>query len=65
MCVPTTDITTSFGWEASESYTQHDVQELLRVMLEALETEFADPRKTKDVSQVRWLTCQCSSSGSV
>uniref|UniRef100_A0AC35G3A4 USP domain-containing protein n=2 Tax=Panagrolaimus sp. PS1159 TaxID=55785 RepID=A0AC35G3A4_9BILA len=36
----TKDLTASFGWEGSDAYEQHDVQELSRVMLEALEHRF-------------------------
>lgn len=36
--VETTDLTKSFGWDSSEVWQQHDVQELCRVMFEALET---------------------------
>lgn len=33
----TKDLTTSFGWDSNEAYDQHDVQELCRVMFDALE----------------------------
>eukprot|EP01130_Rhizamoeba_saxonica_P016185 TRINITY_DN7432_c0_g1_i1.p1 TRINITY_DN7432_c0_g1~~TRINITY_DN7432_c0_g1_i1.p1 ORF type:complete len:1286 (-),score=382.09 TRINITY_DN7432_c0_g1_i1:31-3888(-) len=35
--VKTTDLTKSFGWERAEAFTQHDVQELCRVLFDALE----------------------------
>ncbi|XP_071112786.1 ubiquitin carboxyl-terminal hydrolase 47-like [Haliotis cracherodii] len=35
--VETTDLTRSFGWDSSEVWQQHDVQELCRVMFDALE----------------------------
>ncbi|XP_071942590.1 ubiquitin carboxyl-terminal hydrolase 47-like [Antedon mediterranea] len=35
--VETMDITRSFGWDSSEVWQQHDVQELCRVMFDALE----------------------------
>jgi hypothetical protein len=35
--VSTTGLTQSFGWESAESFTQHDVQELLRLLCESLE----------------------------
>lgn len=38
----TTAITKSFGWDRAESFQQHDVQELLRVLFDALEEEWAD-----------------------
>ncbi|EGD73850.1 hypothetical protein PTSG_05545 [Salpingoeca rosetta] len=40
--VETTDITKSFGWEGNEAFQQHDVQELLRVLFDALEEEWQD-----------------------
>ncbi|CAJ0955585.1 unnamed protein product, partial [Mesorhabditis belari] len=33
----TKDLTNSFGWSSSEAYDQHDVQELCRLMFDALE----------------------------
>ena len=33
-------MTGSFGWDQAESFQQHDVQELLRVLFEALESEW-------------------------
>lgn len=35
--VETTDLTASFGWTKADSFVQHDAQELLRVLFEALE----------------------------
>eukprot|EP00002_Diphylleia_rotans_P005918 TRINITY_DN1515_c0_g1_i1.p1 TRINITY_DN1515_c0_g1~~TRINITY_DN1515_c0_g1_i1.p1 ORF type:complete len:1071 (-),score=238.11 TRINITY_DN1515_c0_g1_i1:366-3578(-) len=35
--VPTKELTKSFGWEGSDSFTQHDVQELNRVLSDNLE----------------------------
>ncbi|XP_039286444.1 ubiquitin carboxyl-terminal hydrolase 47 isoform X2 [Nilaparvata lugens] len=45
--VETTELTRSFGWETSDVWQQHDIQELCRVMFDALEqvlknTEHAD-----------------------
>ncbi|XP_061422799.1 ubiquitin carboxyl-terminal hydrolase 47 isoform X2 [Lethenteron reissneri] len=38
--VETTDLTRSFGWDSSEAWQQHDVQELCRVMFDALEQKW-------------------------
>lgn len=38
--IETTELTRSFGWDSSEAWQQHDVQELCRVMFDALEQEF-------------------------
>ncbi|XP_064628944.1 ubiquitin carboxyl-terminal hydrolase 47-like [Lineus longissimus] len=38
--VETTGLTKSFGWDSSEAWQQHDVQELCRVMFDALETKW-------------------------
>ena len=35
--VETKKLTKSFGWDTSESFTQHDVQEFLRVLLDKIE----------------------------
>ena len=35
--VGTKKLTKSFGWDTSESFTQHDVQEFLRVLLDKIE----------------------------
>lgn len=40
--VETTELTHSFGWDLSEAWQQHDVQELCRVMFDALEQKFKD-----------------------
>ncbi|XP_065062208.1 wee1-like protein kinase [Rhopilema esculentum] len=40
--VETTDLTKSFGWDSSEAWQQHDVQELCRVMFDALEETLKD-----------------------
>ncbi len=36
----TTALTRSFDWTTADAFTQHDVQELLRVLLDELEAEF-------------------------
>ena len=38
----TKDVTKSFGWESSQVFQQHDIQELTRVLFEAIETSL-DP----------------------
>uniref|UniRef100_A0A182Q081 Ubiquitin carboxyl-terminal hydrolase 47 n=1 Tax=Anopheles farauti TaxID=69004 RepID=A0A182Q081_9DIPT len=38
--VETTDLTRSFGWDSAEGWQQHDIQELCRVMFDALEHKF-------------------------
>lgn len=40
--VETTELTRSFGWDLSEAWQQHDIQELCRVMFDALEQKFKD-----------------------
>ncbi|CAN8022428.1 unnamed protein product, partial [Ixodes persulcatus] len=49
--IGTTELTTSFGWDSSEAWQQHDVQELCRVMFDALEHKF---KKTNQAN----LICQ-------
>ncbi|CAL4084063.1 unnamed protein product [Meganyctiphanes norvegica] len=38
--IETTNLTRSFGWDSSEAWQQHDIQELCRVMFDALEQCF-------------------------
>ena len=38
--IKTVDVTKSFGWTTADSWQQHDVQELCRVMFDALEKTF-------------------------
>ena len=37
--VETTAVSQAFGWDEADAFTQHDVQELLRVLFDALEAE--------------------------
>ena len=37
--VGTTKLTKSFGWETLDNFTQHDVQEFLRILLDTLESK--------------------------
>lgn len=46
--VKTKDLTKSFGWGDEEAFTQHDVQELCRVLFDALEIAFKGTEQ-KDV----------------
>jgi hypothetical protein len=38
--IGTTNLTRSFGWDSSEAWQQHDIQELCRIMFDALEHNF-------------------------
>ncbi|GKT17842.1 hypothetical protein ADUPG1_011188, partial [Aduncisulcus paluster] len=66
-----TDLTTSFGWEGSDVFTQHDVQELQLILLDALEDTFkGTPQegiiermfRGKCTDKIICLECQTSSS---
>lgn len=68
--IGTTDLTTSFGWDSSEAWQQHDVQELCRVMFDALEHKFKNTDQAKLICQlyegklkdyVKCLECGCES----
>ncbi|GBM25505.1 Ubiquitin carboxyl-terminal hydrolase 47 [Araneus ventricosus] len=48
--VGTTELTTSFGWDSSEAWQQHDVQELCRVMFDALEQKFKNTEQSDLIS---------------
>lgn len=43
--VETTELTRSFGWDSSEAWQQHDIQELCRVMFDALEHVLKDTQQ--------------------
>ncbi|CAG0917184.1 unnamed protein product [Notodromas monacha] len=40
--VETTELTKSFGWDSTEVWQQHDIQELCRVMFDTLELKFKE-----------------------
>lgn len=43
--VETTSLTQSFGWNVQQAWEQHDIQELCRVMFDALEQKFKDTKQ--------------------
>lgn len=50
--VETTDLTKSFGWDSSEAWQQHDVQELCRVMFDALEETLKNTDQANLINQL-------------
>ncbi|CAF0833958.1 unnamed protein product [Brachionus calyciflorus] len=50
--IQTHDLTKSFGWNSSDAFQQHDVQELYRVMFDALEKKM---KKTKQENMINEL----------
>ncbi|XP_068142761.1 ubiquitin carboxyl-terminal hydrolase 47 isoform X1 [Drosophila tropicalis] len=48
--VETTDLTRSFGWDSTEAWQQHDIQELCRVMFDALEHKFKNTKQANLIS---------------
>ncbi|KAL1516679.1 hypothetical protein ABEB36_000560 [Hypothenemus hampei] len=50
--VETTDLTTSFGWQGSDAWHQHDIQELCRVMFDALERTFKDTKQANLINDL-------------
>ncbi|CAH0547726.1 unnamed protein product [Brassicogethes aeneus] len=50
--VETTDLTTSFGWQGSDAWHQHDIQELCRVMFDALEQKFKDTKQSNLINDL-------------
>ncbi|KAJ8666944.1 hypothetical protein QAD02_008606 [Eretmocerus hayati] len=64
--VETTSLTKSFGWDSSEAWHQHDIQELCRVMFDALEQKFKNTAQADLINRlyegkindyVKCLTC--------
>ena len=69
--IGTTNLTRSFGWDSSEAWQQHDIQELCRVMFDALEHNFKRTEQAdlisrlyegKMVDYVRCLDCRTEKS---
>ncbi|KAL5292060.1 USP47 family protein [Megaselia abdita] len=50
--VETTDLTRSFGWDSTEAWQQHDIQELCRVMFDALEVKFKSTKQAKLITNL-------------
>ncbi|KAI4470735.1 ubiquitin carboxyl-terminal hydrolase [Holotrichia oblita] len=69
--VETTDLTHSFGWDMHEAWEQHDIQELCRVMFDALEQTFKNTKQAnlindlyegKMIDYVKCLECRTEKS---
>lgn len=69
--VETTDLTKSFGWDSTEAWQQHDIQELCRVMFDALEQKFKNTKQSdlinclyegKMIDYVKCLECETEKS---
>lgn len=52
VAVETTDLTRSFGWDSTEAWQQHDIQELCRVMFDALERKFKDTEQADLINRL-------------
>ena len=50
--IQTVDMTKSFGWTGSDAFQQHDVQELLRVMFDALEKKLKGTPQEKVLDEL-------------
>ncbi|KAK7069616.1 Ubiquitin carboxyl-terminal hydrolase 47, partial [Halocaridina rubra] len=50
--VETTNLTKSFGWDSSEAWQQHDIQELCRVMFDALEQCFKNTHQSNLINDL-------------
>ena len=50
--VTTRALTHSFGWTGADAFTQHDVQELMRVLLDALEKDVDDEAISAEITQL-------------
>ncbi|XP_011315103.1 ubiquitin carboxyl-terminal hydrolase 47 [Fopius arisanus] len=69
--VETTSLTKSFGWDSTEAWQQHDIQELCRVMFDALEQKFQNTQQAdlinrlyegKMIDYVKCLECRTEKS---
>ncbi|KAJ6641819.1 Ubiquitin carboxyl-terminal hydrolase 47 [Pseudolycoriella hygida] len=52
VAIETTDLTKSFGWTSSDAWHQHDVQELCRVMFDALEQKFKNTKQADLINRL-------------
>lgn len=52
VAIETTDLTRSFGWDSSEAWQQHDIQELCRVMFDALENRFKNTKQSDLINRL-------------
>lgn len=52
LAVETTELTRSFGWDSSEAWQQHDIQELCRVMFDALEQKFKNTKQADLINRL-------------
>ncbi|CAL1686058.1 unnamed protein product [Lasius platythorax] len=50
--VETTSLTKSFGWDSTEAWQQHDIQELCRVMFDALEQKFKNTEQADLINRL-------------
>lgn len=50
--IHTQDLTKSFGWNNDDAFQQHDVQELCRVMFDALEKRFKGTRQENLINEL-------------
>ncbi|XP_058838684.1 ubiquitin carboxyl-terminal hydrolase 47 isoform X2 [Topomyia yanbarensis] len=50
--VETTDLTRSFGWDSADGWQQHDIQELCRVMFDALEQKFKHTKQADLINRL-------------
>lgn len=50
--IATDNLTQSFGWKASDSFTQHDVQEFLRVLLDNIENKLKNTEKADTIKYI-------------
>lgn len=50
--VETTSLTKSFGWDSTEAWQQHDIQELCRVMFDALEQKFKNTEQSDLINRL-------------
>nr|XP_022915816.1 ubiquitin carboxyl-terminal hydrolase 47 [Onthophagus taurus]XP_022915817.1 ubiquitin carboxyl-terminal hydrolase 47 [Onthophagus taurus]XP_022915818.1 ubiquitin carboxyl-terminal hydrolase 47 [Onthophagus taurus] len=50
--VETTDLTHSFGWDLQAAWEQHDIQELCRVMFDALEQTFKNTKQSNLINDL-------------
>lgn len=51
-CIETLNLTHSFGWDSGESLRQHDLQELCRIMFDAIEKELENTTHSNLINKI-------------
>ena len=57
--IETKDLTTSFGWNSADSFTQNDVQEMCRVLFDAIERSLQNTTDANMINSLFTVRAHC------